>query len=89
MRQGLTSGSLRLDELHLAENKITSRGLKFLGDVTKLASADLKDLDLRANKLAIVTQEDAENWEHFLESFRDVILPLAIAVKPRTCVQKR
>ncbi|KAF8543816.1 hypothetical protein BDD12DRAFT_874040 [Trichophaea hybrida] len=70
--QGLASGSLRLDELHLAENKITSRGLKFLGDVTRLASADLKDLDLRANELAIVTQEDAEDWENFLESFRDV-----------------
>ncbi|KAA8911053.1 hypothetical protein FN846DRAFT_904642 [Sphaerosporella brunnea] len=70
--QALASDSVRLDELHLAENNITLNGLKFLGNVIKQASKDLKDLDLRANKLAIVTQADAEHWEQFLRSFKQV-----------------
>jgi hypothetical protein len=72
LRQALDSGSIHLDELHLAENKITLNGLKFLGDVVQRASRDLKDLDLRANDLQIVTQEDAEHWESFLKSFKEV-----------------
>lgn len=70
--QGLRTGLLRLDELHLAENKISAGGLKHLSPVIALASGDLRDLDLRANCLAVVSQEDADNWELFLRSFKDV-----------------
>lgn len=70
--QALSSGSIRLDELHLAENGITMRGLKALCEVIRLASNDIKDLDLRANNLAVVTQEDVDDWEQFLRAFREV-----------------
>lgn len=74
--QALTSGSIRLDELHLAENGITMRGLKALGEVVRFASKDLKGLDLRANNLAVVSQEDVDDWERFLRAFREVSLSL-------------
>lgn len=72
LRQALSQGSVRLDELNLAENKLTLNGLRILTPIVRLASKDLKDLDLRANEFVIVTQEDADNWEGFLESFGDV-----------------
>jgi hypothetical protein len=40
------------------------------------ASCDLKDLDLRANELEVVTQQDAEHWESFLKSFQEVCKPI-------------
>jgi hypothetical protein len=78
--EALLSGNLRLDELHLAKNQITLTGLRNLGKVVRLAYRDLKDLDLRGNKLEITTVEDERIWAGFLESFRDVyfLKPLSI-----------
>lgn len=70
----LDSGSAKLDELNLSENKLTLAGLKHLTTVVKLASRDLKDLDLRCNDIRICTDEDAEIWEVFLTGFRDVLI---------------
>ena len=72
LREAYGTGSMQLDELHLAENKITMKGLKALCEIIRLASKDLKDLDLRANALAVSSQVEADIWEQFLESFQDV-----------------
>lgn len=71
----LDSGSAKLDELNLSENKLTLAGLRHLTTVIKLAGRDLKDLDLRCNDIRICTDEDAEIWERFLAGFRDVSTP--------------
>lgn len=68
----LESGCAKLDELNLSENKLTLAGLRYLTTVIKLASRDLKDLDLRCNDIRICTDEAAEIWESFLTGFRDV-----------------
>lgn len=70
----LESGCAKLDELNLSENKLTLVGLRYLAEVIKLASKDLKDLDLRCNDIQIFTDEDAEIWEGFLTGFRDVLI---------------
>ncbi|KAL7275990.1 hypothetical protein RUND412_001021 [Rhizina undulata] len=70
--EAIGSGNVKLDELNLAENKLTLDGLKSLGVVIRLSKNDLKDLDLSCNCIEIVTEEKAEAWEAFLECFRNV-----------------
>lgn len=67
----LESGYAKLDELNLSENKLTLIGLSHLTRVIKLASRDLKDLDLSCNEIRVITDGDAEIWETFLMGFRD------------------
>lgn len=59
----------KLEELDLAENLLTSRSLKLLVPIVKLAGFDIRDIDLSGNHISIVTREDEENLESFLLAF--------------------
>ncbi|RPB02512.1 hypothetical protein L873DRAFT_1673364, partial [Choiromyces venosus 120613-1] len=66
--ENLEAGYIHLDELNLAENDITVAGLQYLCGVVRLASKDLKDLDLRSNEIGVNSEKDADIWEDFLDS---------------------
>ncbi|MCJ1393223.1 hypothetical protein MMC18_006095 [Xylographa bjoerkii] len=60
---------IRLEEVCLKNNKLTAKCLRSLAGMVALAANDLRDLDLSENSICIVTDEEAADWEKFLESF--------------------
>ena len=60
---------VRLEEVCLKENKLTAKCLRSLAGVVALAAEDLRDLDLSENSICIITDQQAADWEEFLESF--------------------
>jgi len=63
-------GVVRLNELHLQSNNLTTKCLQKLSIVVRLSEGDLRELDLSANKIAITVSEDIHIWETFLEAFK-------------------
>ncbi|KAI9741342.1 MAG: hypothetical protein M1834_003059 [Cirrosporium novae-zelandiae] len=61
---------IHLEELCLADNKISVISLDPLADIIKLAGDELEDLDLSGNEIKIESDQDGEIWERFLESFK-------------------
>ncbi|KAF2089326.1 hypothetical protein K490DRAFT_54942 [Saccharata proteae CBS 121410] len=61
----------KLEELHLTGNDLTTKSLRALAEVIRLSSFDLKDLDLSDNNITVGTDQQAKDWEFFLQSFED------------------
>ncbi|OCK81185.1 hypothetical protein K432DRAFT_326805 [Lepidopterella palustris CBS 459.81] len=60
----------RLEELNLSNNSLTTKSLPLLARIVRLAAYDLKDLNLSGNHITVVTNEEAQDWETFLDSFK-------------------
>ncbi|MCJ1284419.1 hypothetical protein MMC26_003751 [Xylographa opegraphella] len=60
---------VRLEEVCLKVNRLTAKCLRSLAGVIALATSDLRDLDLSDNSICITTDQQAADWEEFLESF--------------------
>lgn len=61
---------VRLEELCLTNNRLSATSLQALSSIIKLASNDLRDLDLSGNNITINTESEIAIWEDFLTSFR-------------------
>lgn len=59
---------VKLEEICLKDNALTAPSLRMLARVVALASADLMDLDLSDNSFSVVTNDEVDAWEEFLES---------------------
>ena len=62
---------VRLEELCLINNRLTATSLQALSPIIRLATNDLRDLDLSENNIAINSDAEVAIWEDFLTSFRD------------------
>lgn len=62
---------VRLEELCLTNNQLSAISLQALSPIIRLASHDLRDLDLSENSININTEAEIAIWEDFLTSFRD------------------
>lgn len=71
LRKACASSAVRLEDLNLAGNDISTVSLDRLAPAIELACYDLKTLDLSNNKIEVNTDGQAAQWEHFLRSFRD------------------
>jgi len=71
LRSGNSLASLALEDLNLSGNGLTTAALARLAPIIDLARHDLKTLNLADNKIKVATNEEAEQWEAFLVSFRD------------------
>ncbi len=60
---------VRLEELCLTNNQLSTMSLQALSRIIRLASNDLRDLDLSENNITINTEAEAAIWEGFLMSF--------------------
>ena len=60
---------IRLEDVCLKDNKLTAKCLRSLAGVMAHAASHLRDLDLSDNSICITTNEEAADWEKFLESF--------------------
>ena len=67
-REGLKP--LRLEELSLRNNNLTTRSLKLLAPVLEAARFDIRDVDVSQNKICVTTAEDADAFATFLRAFR-------------------
>ncbi|QDS75144.1 hypothetical protein FKW77_007847 [Venturia effusa] len=66
----LNFNNFHLEEFHLSKNGLTTGILPFLSKVIQQSSFDLRALDLSHNDIHVVTEEQARDWEEFLDSFR-------------------
>ena len=64
----------RLEELYLSGNSLTTKSLPLLARIIRLASYDLKELNLSENCITATTNEELQDWEKFLESFRNCMV---------------
>ena len=62
---------VRLEELCLTNNRMSATSLQALSPIIRLASNDLRDLDLSENNITIDTEAEVAIWENFLTSFKD------------------
>ena len=60
---------VRLEELCLTNNRLSAMSLQALSRIIRLASNDLRDLDLSENNITINTEAEVAIWEDFLISF--------------------
>ena len=70
IKSGDCTASLALEDLNLSNNGITTVSLARLVPIIDHAKCDLKTLSLTGNKLSVETDEQAQQWEAFLKSFR-------------------
>ncbi|KAI7651145.1 hypothetical protein KC318_g15926, partial [Hortaea werneckii] len=70
LKRGNDLASLALEDLNLSENGLTVASLARLAPIIELARHDLKTLNLSNNKFVVMTDDEAEQWESFLTSFR-------------------
>ncbi len=70
IKSGNSDASLALEDLNLANNGITTVSLARLAPIIEHAKCDLKTLNLAGNNIAVTTDEQAQQWEAFLRSFR-------------------
>nr|POE74754.1 hypothetical protein CFP56_37285 [Quercus suber] len=72
LETALRSGTrLAIEDLNLSGNTLTTASLQRLAPIIKLARHDLKTLNLSNNKIKVDTNEEAEQWEEFMQSFRE------------------
>jgi len=73
MEAALSSGnrmaSLGLEDLDLSGNELTTAALAHLVRSIQLSRWDLKTLNLAGNKIRVENDEQAQQWESFLEAF--------------------
>jgi hypothetical protein len=62
--------TFQLEELDLSGNSLTTAALRRLAPVIRRSQYDLKDLNLSENNIRVETQEERDDWEAFLDSFR-------------------
>lgn len=62
---------VRLEELCLINNRLSVTSLQALSSIIRLASNDLRDLDLSENNIIIDTESEIAIWEEFLMSFKN------------------
>lgn len=62
---------VRLEELCLTNNQLSVTSLQALSPIIRLASHDLRDLDVSENSININTEAEVAIWEDFLTSFSD------------------
>ncbi|KAL8779494.1 MAG: hypothetical protein Q9213_006906 [Squamulea squamosa] len=76
----------QLEELCLKANSLSTCCLPALACIVRLAALDLRDLDISDNRFTIATNQDAEAWEDFLESFAEcrVLRRLDLSGNPLT-----
>lgn len=67
----LSQGLVLLEDVNLSGNGITAVTLARLAPIIKLARHDLKTLNLAGNKIKVESEEEAVQWETFLQSFSD------------------
>ena len=65
---------VRLEELCLINNRLSATSLQALSSVIRLASNDLRDLDLSENDIIVDTESEVAIWEDFLMSFKNCCL---------------
>ena len=65
---------VRLEELCLTNNWLSATSLQALSSITRLASYDLRDLDLSENNITIDTEIEVAIWEDFLMSLKNCCL---------------
>lgn len=68
---GTFEASLALEDVNLQGNDLTTASLALLAPVIILAKHDLKTLNLSSNRIRVVTEQEALQWEAFLLSFKD------------------
>lgn len=73
LRNGTAAASLALEDLNLSGNSMTTSSLARLAPIIEHARYDLKTLNLSGNKIQVETDEQAEQWEVFLRSFKDCL----------------
>lgn len=66
---GIQGRCVRLEELCIKENQLTAASLHALAPIIRLASNNLRDLDLSGNAISISTEDEVALWEEFLTSF--------------------
>ncbi|KAI9714431.1 MAG: hypothetical protein M1820_000392 [Bogoriella megaspora] len=68
-RDDANSPPLKIQELILSRNLLTTSSLARLASVIHAAKFDIKVLDLSFNRIKVDTPEEAQQWEYFLQSF--------------------
>ncbi|PPJ53977.1 hypothetical protein CBER1_02997 [Cercospora berteroae] len=67
----VTGASVLLEDLNISDNGITTATLAQLAPVIKAAHLTLKTLNLSNNNIRVETDQQADEWELFLRSFKD------------------
>ena len=67
-------GAVRLTDLSLKGNELTTASMVKLGCVVALSADSLGRLDISDNNIQITTQDEREQWRSFLESFQNCYL---------------
>lgn len=75
---------VRLEELCLTNNRLSATSLQALSSIIRLASYDLRDLDLSENNITIETETEVAIWEDFLTSFENCCLLRRIDISGNT-----
>lgn len=70
MSRGTSAASIVVEGINLRDNKLTTRALAILAPVIDLAQNELKTLVLSENNITVNTDEEAKQWETFLQSFK-------------------
>ena len=65
---------VRLEELCLTSNRLSATSLRALSPIIRMASNDLRDLDISENNITIDTEVEVAIWEDFLTSFENCCL---------------
>ena len=70
LKSGDAAASLALEDLNLCGNGITTKSVARLAPIIEIAKYDLKTINLSNNKIRVESDEQAQEWEAFLKSFR-------------------
>jgi hypothetical protein len=68
MHDGISA--FRLEELDLSNNTLTTTSLRRLVPLIEDSCYDIKDINLSDNNIRVETDQERDDWEAFLESFR-------------------
>lgn len=71
MEAGGSQASIVLEGINLRDNRLTARALATLAPIIDLAQNELKTVVLSANEITVNTDEQVQQWEAFLASFKD------------------
>ncbi|KAK3110044.1 hypothetical protein LTR53_016081, partial [Teratosphaeriaceae sp. CCFEE 6253] len=71
LHKATAEASLALEDINLTDNGLTTAALARLAPIIEIASFDLKTINVSNNNIVVSSDEEAEQWELFLRSFRN------------------
>jgi hypothetical protein len=70
LRSGNSAACLALEDLNLSGNGMTTASFARLAPIIEMSTFDIKTINLANNNISVETNQQAQEWEIFLKSFR-------------------